>query len=195
MTPMSPSAYRVPVDAHPDAIQNQMAMRQAFIDNGGVLPSPAQRDFSSILTYMQSVLLTSSSYFIVAGVASAAGDEGAIVARDMNASTAVQQTLRLGQSTTWVPFDWALIQTNYDWWAPLPYPHWDNRRDVLVAHFSAEGRESVTTYDGLLGSLSVQSATNETNGVLNVATVFSVLIVPENSTRRSYVRNSTGCCA
>jgi len=121
------------------------------------------------------------------------------VTRNLTTGVApIARTLRLGQTTPWVPFPWALVETNWDFWGPLPYPDVDPRRTVIVDRYTRIGQDAAASVDGLLATLSVESvnstATHPVNGVLNVATIFSVIMVPANSTLRSYLRHSNGCC-
>jgi len=185
------------IASQPLAGPTHFIMRQAMIDGGGG-PTPAngpadRQSYESILSYLEGVAIGSPAYMVLAGVNSSANNEGAIIARNFTS----HRTLRLGNTTEWVPLDWALIQTNYEWWAPLPYPGVDPRRRVLVSAFEAEGQDRAASVDGLLGMLSMQSngtATTPVNGVLNVATIFSVIMIPANATLQAYLRHGHGCC-
>ena len=170
-------------------------MRQAMIDGGGGVHNasfgPTNRSsYEAILSYLEAVPVGEPAYMVLAGVKSSANDQGAVVARNFTS----HRTLRLGQTTAWVPFDWALIQTNYEFWEPLPYPAADPRRDVLVSAFASKGQQATSTVDALLAMLSMPSNQTNVNGVLNIGTVFSVIAVPANNTFQAYLRNSHGCC-
>jgi hypothetical protein len=190
---MTPVDYMAFVEAHVSCGQAQLIMRQALIDNGGNISGPVNPSrYDSVLEYLQNSTIGSWGYMVLAGTNSSSNNEGAIIARKFLANETL--TLRLGQITTWVPFDWALIQTNYNFWEPLPYPEFDPRRNVLSSWFGLQGQDRIASIDGLLTSLSIAS-NSSVNGVLNVGTVFTVIMIPENQTLRSYLRHATGCCA
>ena len=209
----TPETYMTMIDALPTAGPNAFIMRQAMVDSGSktkssepitisdgsviALEAPTNRSFASILHYLQLAPLATISYFILAGVKSPSNDQGAVIARNltMELNMISNRTLRLSSTTPFVPISWALIQTNYDFWEPLPFPAADPRRTVLTKHFEKDGQSRIATVWGLLESLSITSSSNGVNGVLNVGTAFSVILVPANSSLRSYLRNSTGCCA
>ena len=78
----------------------------------------------------------------------------------------------------------------------------DPRRATAGHLLSGMGQGEGATMGALLRVLSTEghgptnaSAPNSTNGLLNVGTAFSVVMVPRNATLRSYLRASDGCCA
>ena len=189
--------YMAMVRAHKGMGPTHLIMRQAMVDygggSGGGGPVPTPRTFDGILAYLQATDVATPEYMILAGT-----NDGAVIARNYTAKMMGTRTLRLGATTQWVPFDWALIQTNYNFWEPLPYPQADPRRQVLVKAFQDMGQSGAATVDGLLGALSIETPTKKAsgvpNGVLNAGTVFSVILVPSNATLRSYLRESDACC-
>ena len=195
--PLHRDTYLALIRDHPAMGPTHLITRQAMVDYGGGTggggPVATPRTFSGIARYLEAADYLLPEYLILAGTA-----DGVVLAHNYTAMMGMH-TLRLGQTTPYVPLDWALVQTNYDFWEPLPYAKADPRRQVLVAAFEKGGRGATATVGGLLGALSIESPNKKAdgagpNGVLNVGTVFSVIMVPSNSTLRSYLRNSDGCC-
>jgi hypothetical protein len=179
------------VRSSPTMVPTAHAMRGAMI-SGGELPS-----YGAILQRLQTCAQAASGYYVLAGLLPA---DGAIVERNFT----TQRTLRLGeQGPTYaggVALPWALVQTNWDW--DKPEPAQDPRRATAGHLLSGMGQGEGATMDALLRVLSTEghgptnaSAPNSTNGLLNVGTAFSVVMVPRNATLRSYLRASDGCCA
>ena len=112
--------------------------------------------------------------------------------------------MRLGQQgpthSGGAALPWALIQTNWDW--DKPEPPGDPRRAAAGRLLSAMGQQQGATMSALLRVLSMEgrgpanaSAPNSTNGLLNIGTAFTSIMVPRNATHRSWLRASHGCCA
>jgi hypothetical protein len=119
--------------------------------------------------------------------------QGALLARNYTGHHT--RVMTLGQTTPWVNFSWALVETNYDFFSPNPYPTVDPRREVIAAGLGKLGQEQGATIDGMLSILSTPSTGPNQNGVLNIGTIFTVIMVPSNGTHQSYLRNWKGCCS
>ena len=148
-----------------------------------------------MLSDIQATPLASSAYVILSG---SAPSDGAIVTRNFT----TQNTLMLddAHTTKYQSLPWALIQTNSDY--NKPEPSSDPRRATAGKLLSAMGQTSGASIRGLLNVLSTESkgprnasVPGARNGLLNVGTAFTSVVVPYNVTFGAYLRDSHGCCS
>ncbi|XP_065178544.1 N-acylethanolamine-hydrolyzing acid amidase-like [Sycon ciliatum] len=110
-----------------------------------------QLSYPEAVTQLMDQPLTAPVYYIVAGVAR---DEGAVITRDRVKVDDVWQL----QSHSSASYSWYLLETNYDHWRePVAY---DNRRKYGNEYMTQLGRQSASTYDGLVSVLNTWPVRN-----------------------------------